>query len=405
MPKRYKTVPRALSMLETALDQEIRKFKQFHNPPDLVSGITDAQNWGFVVAGHSLLEQALKLLLSIRCGKQERGHQLRPLFDLLPESDRECLRDWYQDFRSNAPGFGDFPIEDVDDFLQELDGKSGRASIDWRYYLIEEDAAPRSRISIGFLQETAYGVLGLIEEHRYGHSARDSFFSRRQDWPKDDDLLADLKRISDQINKSGSILHVTRDDRASREIGAATDFMESFNETADVGISDVWFNNNQDDRQTCFPDCFGLLDSALIGLEETTAVSEFKEAILNQHDVQFAQHIAGALEKILTDKERSAQEEGREWLLQQLESLFLLVQVDNPIAPSSELGKHLQEIRLPRSKYIDRMFILSPPCPSDNPVVREKIHEPLTERERKSKLCGLFEIGFYDRTEIEFPDE
>ena len=179
---------------------------------------------------------------------------------------------------------------------------------------------------------------------------------------------------------------------------AARNFRESYNATATVAVSDVHPNNGQDVTER-FPNYFGILGGTRIGLEiEITAAPEFKEAGTHDYDLQYAQPVADALESILADKDSSAKKEGRERVLSQLESLFLVVEVDAFFDSSSALGKHLQALTLPRPDHIDRMFILMQRRTADDPVIRGQEHEPLTESEKKSRLYPLFEISFSTST-------
>ena len=176
----YKGHTLALASLGRALEQEKEKNNQCPVLPDMAADYVNAGGWGYVVAGYSLLEQALKYLLHTRGKSPQRGHALHPLFRRLPPKDREVLIEYYEDFRVNRPDLRNYPLKDVNGFLKELDGKAGSASFDWRYFLIESNEnGVLPHLSIDFLHEVAYGAIRLIEEARYKHGARQQTYSFR----------------------------------------------------------------------------------------------------------------------------------------------------------------------------------------------------------------------------------
>ena len=79
--------------LEIALEKEQEKYAKCPVVADAVPGHDAAQGWGFVVAGYSLLEQALKAVARWRGKAVPRTHGLAGLFELLGDTDRAVLRE------------------------------------------------------------------------------------------------------------------------------------------------------------------------------------------------------------------------------------------------------------------------------------------------------------------------
>ena len=166
---------------------EQKKYKSCPVPHDSVQAFVNAGGWGYVVTGYSLVEQAFKLLLHVREIKPENGHSLLRLFKHLPESDKELLREFYQNFRCSHPSLGEYPLPDIDQCLENLDGKARNTSIVWRYYLIEEEPTELPLTCIDYMHEIVYGALRIIqvselqyEESEYHHKVRQFLYSQRQ---------------------------------------------------------------------------------------------------------------------------------------------------------------------------------------------------------------------------------
>ena len=197
----YKGHTLALASLDRALEHEKKKNNQCPVLPDMAADHVNAGGWGYVVAGYSLLEQALKYLLHIRGKSPRRGHALLPLFRRLPPNDQIVLSEYYEDLRINRPDLRTYPLKDVKGFLKELDGKEGSASFDWRYFLIERNEnGVLPYLSIDFLHEVGYGAIRLIEEAKYKHRALQHTYSFRCFWERQRKYLGWLR---ERMNKPG----------------------------------------------------------------------------------------------------------------------------------------------------------------------------------------------------------
>ena len=165
----------AASWLELALKVEREKWERRPVRDDLVAGYMSAQAWGYVVAGYSLAEQALKCLLNLdgRLPDTLRyKHALRPLSDRLRAADRKILNHNYDDYHLATKANGVFapaslPPSSVEDFLATLDGPEDRGSIAWRYSLTElpSDVPQLSDAYLEHLREVIGCVIGLVR-HR-----------------------------------------------------------------------------------------------------------------------------------------------------------------------------------------------------------------------------------------------
>ena len=166
----YKDSLWIIAWLETALEKEQEKYKKCPVNSDLVPGHEAAQGWGYVIAGYSLLEQSFKALLHVRDKTVLTKHSLLPLFNLLDGRDKEILREYYVDYRTNVGGkIGIFPFETLDDFLKNLDGDQDNrgnhiGSFDWRYFPIEEKQSQEMPVvSVDYLHEIVSGCIRIIE--------------------------------------------------------------------------------------------------------------------------------------------------------------------------------------------------------------------------------------------------
>ena len=193
MTRNYKSPEDAQTCLEQALIFEQKKYQSCPVPHDFGPGVVNAGGWGYVVTGYSLLEQAFKYLLYVRKKEQENGHLLQPLFNRLPELEKDLLRQFYQDFRQSHPSLGEYPFPDIDSCLAKLDGEARNASIEWRYFLIEEESKELPLTCIDYIHEIVFGVLRIIqvgqimddsehpnEESEYQHNVRQFLYSQRQ---------------------------------------------------------------------------------------------------------------------------------------------------------------------------------------------------------------------------------
>ncbi|MDE2782529.1 MAG: hypothetical protein OXK77_06210 [Gemmatimonadota bacterium] len=194
--------------LDTAISFERRKLAKSPVLPDLAPGHEAAQGWAYVVAGYFLLEQALKLLLHLRSIPPARTHALSSeLYDLLPDKDRDILREYYRDYREACDHAAGFPFRDLDRFLSNLDGQqnsSGRfiGSFDWRYYLIEKmSGASMPIVSIDILHEIVYGATCIIEYLVHDNFEPSKYtYSHRMHWPRQRKYL---EWIEARINTPG----------------------------------------------------------------------------------------------------------------------------------------------------------------------------------------------------------
>ena len=130
----FKDSSKMLIWLDTALEFEWKKFTSNPIRRDIVVDYTHAQAWGFIVTGYFLLEQSLKALLH-RCNcKTEKTHVLYNLFELLPSTQKNNLRSHYSDFVKIFPMLGQNTSDEIDGFLQNLDGDKSKGSFYWRYF-------------------------------------------------------------------------------------------------------------------------------------------------------------------------------------------------------------------------------------------------------------------------------
>ena len=177
----YKKPLYVLAWLETALKKEWQKYIATPVTPDLVPGHEAAQAWGYVVAGYSLLEQALKALLHVRGKEPAKIHALSVLFAELSRDDQDMLRAYYDDFRHTFPGMSSFPLATLDDFLVNLDGEQnsrGRfaGSFDWRYFPTEEGTGTSMPlVSIHVMHEIVFGCVVLLRSTHTGNSEAGRF--------------------------------------------------------------------------------------------------------------------------------------------------------------------------------------------------------------------------------------
>ena len=165
-----------VAWLDTALKKEKEKYAKCPIIPDMVPGCEVAQGWGYVVAGYFLVEQSFKALLYVRGNETvPTKHSLSILFNMLENSDKAVLREYYDDYRSTKGGtIGAFPFRTLDEFLLNLDGDTNGngnhiGSFDWRYFLIEEKSSKvMPTVSVDYLHEIVYGCTGIVEHAHNG---------------------------------------------------------------------------------------------------------------------------------------------------------------------------------------------------------------------------------------------
>lgn len=191
----FKDPQEIITWLETALQAEQEKHKQFPILPDTMPGYEAAQAWGYVVAGYFLIEESFKALLYLRNIEAPRIHSLTKLFSRFPADDKDTLSEYYSDYRAAIGGVGsNFPFRTLDDFLENLDGDPNKkgsdyiGSFDWRYFLIEETRSQDMPfISIYYLHEVAYGCIGItkyIHRGNEGVNPRQDTYSWRMHWQR-----------------------------------------------------------------------------------------------------------------------------------------------------------------------------------------------------------------------------
>ncbi len=187
----YKEPRSIILWMDAALKKEWQKWAAIPVKPDMVPEYEEAQAWGYVVAGYSLIEQGLKAVLHMRGANPPKMHALFCLFKELSEEDKDVLRAYFDDFRQSFPGIGYFPLKTLDAFLENLDGtKNDRGhyagSFDWRYYPIEEGSgAAMPLVNINVMHEIVYGCIRLVESlDKQDDSASKATYSCRLQWKR-----------------------------------------------------------------------------------------------------------------------------------------------------------------------------------------------------------------------------
>ena len=174
-----------LANVDWALKLEREKFKQVPIKPDLMPQYIALQGWGYVVVGYNLLEQGLKGILVQRPSVEPNGHDVKPLFDMLTDGQKEVLSRVYDDFLENfVLVYYDKPesdslrsqCPDVGSYLANLDG--GKGSVGWRYFLVEE-CWPPPKLSVDVLHEIVHGCVLLLEQLHNGLDPYEHLYSRR----------------------------------------------------------------------------------------------------------------------------------------------------------------------------------------------------------------------------------
>ena len=172
--------------LDTALEKEKEKLEKCPVNPDMVAGYVNAQGWGYVVTGYFLIESALKAILFVHgLPKVPMIHSLSRLFGLLKESDKDALREYYDDYRATTGGtLASYPHDTIDGFLVNLDGikdvpDNHVGSFEWRYFLIQEqrdDEMPM--VSVDCMHEIVYGCVKMLEMRECGGQIDPTRFTR-----------------------------------------------------------------------------------------------------------------------------------------------------------------------------------------------------------------------------------
>lgn len=136
---------------------------------DLIPSYDAVRFWPVTISAYSLLEQCLKLLVSIRTPNYlitkgqafKDGHDLVTVFDRLTELDRDLLEQCYVEYAS----FIEFPLQSfptLGAYLQKI----GKGQITWRYFLLEFQPEDLSKLpaplSPDILLEVTRGVVSIL---------------------------------------------------------------------------------------------------------------------------------------------------------------------------------------------------------------------------------------------------
>ena len=140
-------------------------------PPDMFPEYDAVAAWSAIVAGYSLLEQALKALLRVEGKDYDRTHSLYTPLSRLNKEHKEILRQFYEDYLQHCKSVSEFPIKTFAEYAKHLDAddadekkRRGKGSINWRYALIEgfsEDKIPF--VSVEVLHECICAVLQILQ--------------------------------------------------------------------------------------------------------------------------------------------------------------------------------------------------------------------------------------------------
>ena len=159
----------ACTWLVAALEKEHQKYAICPaNHSELVDECIALDSWGFVLAGYNLLELSFKLQLhqlNLLHQRLQWTHSLTLLFNGLPSDKQEILAGYYDDFPSNGGrNNASFPFTSIEEFLNNQDGDRLTGSLDWRYFLVEEEQSQEMpQVSIGSLQETIHASNRIVE--------------------------------------------------------------------------------------------------------------------------------------------------------------------------------------------------------------------------------------------------
>ena len=213
MTRHFKSRSLMAHGLETALDQERKKYISHPVMPDLMPDHVNAQGWCYVVAGYFLVEMGLKALLQARGSTPPSTHSLSKLFQRLDDHDQGVLREYYEDYQATIGGHvGDFPIRRLRDFLVNLDGSRNErggytGSFEWRYCLIETGRGEQMPfVCVEYLHELAYGCIRIIVHAENGrfHAIRYTHSNRlRSDRRRSYDEWLEAQMLSDEWRMAG----------------------------------------------------------------------------------------------------------------------------------------------------------------------------------------------------------
>ena len=150
---------------------------------DLIPSYDAVRFWPITISTYSLLEQCLKLLVSIRTPNYLKGqafkdgHDLVAVFDRLTKLDKDLLEECYAEYAS----FIGFPMESfptLEAYLKRI----GKGQITWRYFLLETDPENLGKLPAPFspdiLLEIARGVISILKAKAFTDHGLDTISHR-----------------------------------------------------------------------------------------------------------------------------------------------------------------------------------------------------------------------------------
>ena len=153
--------------LRTSLEMERAKYAATPVKYDMAPFHVNSNAYGYVVVAYHLIEKGLKSVARKDGGNPPSGpggHVLCVSFDEVGKKSQSTLKELYKDFIQVSPISGGFreKYPDLDSFLKNLDGGSGKGSFDWRYLLTEEPKDQLPDVCIDAMHEVADGCVGLL---------------------------------------------------------------------------------------------------------------------------------------------------------------------------------------------------------------------------------------------------
>lgn len=149
--------------------EELYRLKCQIKGRDLIPSYDAVRFWPITISAYSLLEQCLKLLVSIRTPNYliakgqafKDGHDLIAVFDRLTELDKDLLEQCYVEYAS----FIEFPMQ-LFPTLEAYLKKIGKGQITWRYFLLESQPEDLSKLpaplSLDILLEVTRGIISIL---------------------------------------------------------------------------------------------------------------------------------------------------------------------------------------------------------------------------------------------------
>lgn len=151
---------------------------------DLMPSYDAVRFWPITISTYSLLEQCLKLLVSIRTPNYitkgqafKDGHDLVIVFDRLTKLDKDLLERCYIEYAS----FIEFPLQSFPT-LEAYLKKIGRGQITWRYFLLESEPKDLGKLPAPFspdiLLEITRGVISILMAKAFTDHGLDTIHRR-----------------------------------------------------------------------------------------------------------------------------------------------------------------------------------------------------------------------------------